>query len=1190
MKRILQTKKRFLLILLLSWSMFVNGAEPTTSASNVSFPVASIDGGQFAVSFKGGDGAGRIVVVKEGSDIKGKPEDFNKYNPQAAFGTAGSEFSAAGEYVVAQFTGANTNHSITVTNLKPGTTYYVAIFEYNGNINTPATIDYSQVTPTDKKVTTVSAPTGQAIITGFSNVTGNSLKINWTNGSGAGRIIVARKGSSLEAVPADLKSYNYSQKFGSSTSNTYILDAETFVVYKWSSATPGQAASIDITNLEPSTAYTFAIFEFNGSSSPVYLRPATIQSITTAAGPSKDAKDIKFSSVDGDRLNTYWSIGNGARRLLVVKKDGPVTSQPENGKQYTANAAFGTEGAEIVPGSGEYVVYDGASNSVNITNLEKFTTYHFAVYEFDVDANGYTYYLTGLNPARISQSTAMPPTSNRTLTVSNITGSSAQLNYGTAEGEGTYRLLVIREGSEIDFLPQDLVVYNGGTDTYSKGPEVAPGTYVLYGQSNGGAPNVKGLTPGHTYHVAAFEMNGRNAPVYLRPGATAVINVPNEPTQPSKTPTFSSNYLEGNSFVFGWSSGDGERRIVVARKGTAVTATPQDGVTYTAAGKFGTGTEMVAGSGEYVVYDGTSNLVSITGLEKGTTYHFAVFEYNTSSTGPDYLTAATKWLAASGATLSAPQLPVSNLTATNVQQNQASITFTVGNGSSRIFVMGEGAPADTEPEDYTKYSSGSNVFGVPASKIGSGYVVNIGNASSFTVTNLKPGTNYYINAYEFNGSTGPVYLKPAATHSFTTTSVSTVTAPTQEAHTPVFEAVDGNKFTFKWSSGNGANRIVVARKTTAVDFVPADGTEYTANAQFGSSADLGGEQFVVFKGNGSAVTVTGLLPSTAYHFAVFEYNGSGSEIKYMTSAFLSAGSPTATPPATKSSEPGSSSTISSINLSWTKGNGDGRIVVAKEGSEVTAVPANLNTYTANATFKSGPQIAAGEYIVYAGKGSSVTVTGLEANRTYHFSIFEYNGADAPVYNTSEFLRTSATTFSVLPVTWLYVNAKENKGEVVLDWATATEINTSHFIVESSSNGKHFSQVATIEAAGNSNQNMYYSYTDKTALDGKVYYRIRQVDIDGKFAYSKVVTVYVSRPQIIRLLQNPVYGELKFHCQNEHIGSQYIIVDATGRIVKKGTITNSVMAVPLSGSGSGMYYLSVQDVKDKKLVSIPFVSK
>lgn len=366
MKQVLQ-KAIFLLLQVCLGAVWLHAADPTVSASDVQFPTANIDGAQFQLTFKPGNGTGgRIVVVKAGSEITGVPVDGTRYGYDAAFGTPGTEFTKPGEFLVGHLTGATNN--LTVKNLVPGTSYYVAIFELNGSYATPSTIDYSMVTPTGRSVTTLVAPATPATLKEFTQVTGNSVRVNWTNGSGQGRIVVARKGSTLTDVPTNLAFYNYLTAFGTGTSSTYMLSPGTYVVYK---NTTASTVSAEITNLEPNTTYTFAIFEYNGNATPVYTSATETKTVTTHAGPTQPSTNISFSKINGNRIDVTPNKGNGTQTLLVVSKNGPITQSPLNGTTYTANPIFGTAEAEWYPGSGEYVVSSSSSGIVTVTGWKK---------------------------------------------------------------------------------------------------------------------------------------------------------------------------------------------------------------------------------------------------------------------------------------------------------------------------------------------------------------------------------------------------------------------------------------------------------------------------------------------------------------------------------------------------------------------------------------------------------------------------------------------------------------------------------------------------------------------------------------------------------------------------------------------------------------------------------------------------
>src|SRR5690606_36143392 len=166
-----------------------------------------------------------------------------------------------------------------------------------------------------------------------------------------------------------------------------------------------------------------------------------------------------------------------------------------------------------------------------------------------------------------------------------------------------------------------------------------------------------------------------------------------------------------------------------------------------------------------------------------------------------YLTS--QFLTGSGTTLGAPTIQTSNITASDIQANKATISYTIGNGNARIFVMRAGGPVDADPVDLTSYSH-STIFGL-GHQVGTGNYVVYKSATNanFTVTGLNSNTTYHLNVYEYNGSTGPVYLKPAATISFTTEPVAGDNTPTVAASAPVFTAIEGNSMKFTWTEGNG---------------------------------------------------------------------------------------------------------------------------------------------------------------------------------------------------------------------------------------------------------------------------------------------------------------------------------------------------------------------------------------------------
>ncbi|MEP7164959.1 MAG: hypothetical protein ABI741_09695 [Ferruginibacter sp.] len=111
----------------------------------------------------------------------------------------------------------------------------------------------------------------------------------------------------------------------------------------------------------------------------------------------------------------------------------------------------------------------------------------------------------------------------------------------------------------------------------------------------------------------------------------------------------------------------------------------------------------------------------------------------------------------------------------------------------------------------------------------------------------------------------------------------------------------------------------------------------------------------------------------------------------------------------------------------------------------------------------------------------------------------YN-ATAPDLGAFEFISAP------VPVTLVDFTAAEKTGKTLLQWATVTEINSSHFEVERSIDSRNFENIGNVNANGNSNTHIAYVLTDNYPQLGVNYYRLKMVDKDGQFEYSKIVSV------------------------------------------------------------------------------------
>lgn len=645
------------------------------------------------------------------------------------------------------------------------------------------------------------------------------------------------------------------------------------------------------------------------------------------------------------------------------------------------------------------------------------------------------------------------------------------------------------------------------------------------------------------------------------------------PTVPASNLNFPQ--VDGGFFNVAWTAGNGARRIIVCKAGSAVSFRPQNGIDYAENTNFGSGQQVAPG--EFVVYDNAFTSFFLTNLNPSTQYFFAVFEYNGSGATTEYLTA--NFLSGSASTSTIPTTQVSNANFTTITTNSVTFNWTSGNGQRRLIVVREASPVNADPVNSHQYNVNS-VFG-SGEAIGTGnFTVYNSSSTATSITNLKPGTTYFFSFYEFNGSAQPQYKTPAYTNSVTTRSV-----PTVPSSNMIVTKIDGKELSFSWTNGNGQRRIIVAKQGSAVAGTPANGTDYAANAVFGTGPTIAAGEFVVYDDNFNATTISGLNPATNYFFKIFEYDGTGVNTTYLTTSTASANASTATTPTVQAMNiTASSINGNSVHLTWTAGNGRARILIGRKNLPVSFVPQAFTAYIANSDFGAGTDLGNGNFVLSSTTDAAAIVRNLQLNTNYHFAVYEFNGFNQPIYIGTAAV-FNVTTAGSLPVKLLRWEAIANNNIVKLQWTSSSEINTSHFIIERSQDGARYNSIATINAAGNSSHNVDYNFEDKNPIRGRAYYRLKMVDVDGKFEYSTIRTVNVSSTSSAFLVKNPIQQTLEVVASEK---SDWQIVNISGQVLKTGKAQIGRTEIGLYELAPGNYWIKLTD--GNKATTLPFIKQ
>jgi hypothetical protein len=174
------------------------------------------------------------------------------------------------------------------------------------------------------------------------------------------------------------------------------------------------------------------------------------------------------------------------------------------------------------------------------------------------------------------------------------------------------------------------------------------------------------------------------------------------------------------------------------------------------------------------------------------------------------------------------------------------------------------------------------------------------------------------------------------------------------------------------------------------------------------------------------------------------------------------------------------------------------------------------------------------------------------------------------------VNTSQVTLNVitpqpLPVGLIKFTGRRVAGRTAaaLTWATASELNNHYFAIERSADGLAFAKLAQVAGAGNSAAARNYSYTDEHALLGTTYYRLRQVDFDGKAMYSPVVILAAQAAASEWLVPAATAGH--YTLQGElAAGSQFAVLDVLGRSVFTQAVDAAHSEVVLPTLPTGVY--------------------
>jgi hypothetical protein len=169
------------------------------------------------------------------------------------------------------------------------------------------------------------------------------------------------------------------------------------------------------------------------------------------------------------------------------------------------------------------------------------------------------------------------------------------------------------------------------------------------------------------------------------------------------------------------------------------------------------------------------------------------------------------------------------------------------------------------------------------------------------------------------------------------------------------------------------------------------------------------------------------------------------------------------------------------------------------------------------------------------------------------------------------------------VSGLELTGQNKNGINQLKWQTLTEVNNRGFEIQRSADGINFTKIDFVNSltpSGNSSDVLRYTFDDSKPFSTVSYYRLKQIDKDGKWAYSNIIMLRSARSnklEITQIYPNPVVNKLNVVVSSpEHTVMRMMITDITGKLIKQETRTvtagDNRFTIDVSGLSQGTYLI------------------
>lgn len=714
-------------------------------------------------------------------------------------------------------------------------------------------------------------------------------------------------------------------------------------------------------------------------------------------------------------------------------------------------------------------------------------------------------------------------------------------------------------------------------------PATVVGSLQVSGADPSGSINI--TIPANAVSGTAYRLRIMSDNPSLTGNQTAALEIVNG----AKNVSGFSSYPGPSQVTLNWINPAGcfEEMLIVAKEGSAVSGTPSgDGSSYTADLNF-TGNGTAFGGGK-VVYKGAASGQTVTGLTLGTNYYFKIFtRRGTQWSSGIELTDVTRYLPQPGeiiinqfspdyAEASDEYVEIVNTTNKTFQLSDVQFGYQNSSGNARL---NEDLHGVLGPHRYWLLSPDETITVGKTVAISRDDAIISGLALNGQIALLRKADGAIIDAVAYGSITGGNYTEGSSAPNApadgglkrimegadnNANNTDFVTVPNSEIDLRNSSSMLANEgahiaagtYARMYVSGNAAitGNVVLSEK-----LVLLNGVLRLDNFDLETEDAVGGNASSYIKTNSAGSLTIRNIIAGAKKFPVGNStwnpisisNGNGLNWKVRIEDAVQAVSSTRLVLRTWHVAP-SASPLSGANLIFEYNDGDANQISAafNKGEDIQVWNFHDNKWQ-----------SAGLVVTPTGDTNGPRTVTL--NNWMQFSPFALANVSGP-----------------LPIYFYGERAVYKNAAVQITWSNLAEEHVQHYTVERSPDGIHFTETGTVLPAKNNGTNAVYHFTDAVKEAGKIYYRIKAVEVDGSITYSKILSVKIEDPTFFLIYPNPASTRVLTYKINNLAQGNYMLTvyNAAGQIAHTeslghaGGLLNKTLAA--SGLTRGVYYLVI----------------